>query len=134
MPGFCEPDAPHHTLNPRFIAAVKLLERTGMSSFRIGHSDEGEDGVPVIWHATAEYRRKHGIAFSRHYFVDAAIEPVEATLKLCASVVDGGLCTHCGALTVFVPDTNTNIVDLLGCVYAWDPELATYRRGCEGDG
>jgi len=21
----------------------------------------------------------------------------------------------------------------VGCVYAWDPELSTFRRGCEGD-
>lgn len=37
------------------------------------------------------------------------------------------------SLAVFVEDTDTTLLDRIGCVYAWDPELAMFRRGCEGD-
>lgn len=127
-----------YTIDPRFIAAVKLLERTGSASFRIGYTDENEDGKPVIWHATVEYRRQHGIAFSRIHEVDAALDPVTATLRLCERVIDGGRCAHCGKSTVFAGGTDSSHEQKVargvnGCLYAWDPELETFRRDCEGD-
>jgi hypothetical protein len=118
------------TLNePRFLAAVKLIERTGATGFRIGHTDEEEDGLPVIWHATATY--------AQGYEVAASLSPVEAVLRLCEQLIDGGQCRHCGQNTIFDPDPPsedhlTELLDRMGCRYAWDPELATFRRSCEG--
>jgi hypothetical protein len=130
-------DHPHPN-DPRFLAAVQLIERTGAQSFRIGYSDEA-DGPPIVWYATATWgldpstgrplpkggRITHEAA--------AAISPVDAVLRLCEQVIDGGECAHCHLPTIFVPDTDTTLLDRIGCVYAWDPELATFRRGCEGD-
>jgi hypothetical protein len=113
------------TLDPRFLAAVQLLKRTGAQTFRIGYSDE-DDGPPTVWYAVAEWPGNKAEA-------DASIDPVDAVLRLCERVIDGGQCTHCRRPTIFVPDTDTAVLDQMGCVYAWDPELATFRRSCEGD-
>ncbi len=124
--------------DPRFLAGVKLLERTGARSFRIGHSDE-DDGDPVIWHATATWglNPTTGRPMPRggriSHEVAAALNPVDAVMRLCEQVIDGGECAHCHRPTAFTPDTDTAVLDLIGCVYAWDPELATFRRDCEGD-
>lgn len=112
-------------LDPRFIAAVQLLERTGAQSFRIGYSHE-DDGPPVVWYAVAEWTGNRAEAA-------ASIHPVRAVLRLCEEVIDGGECTHCRRRTIFAADTDTAFLDEMGCVYAWDPELATFRRSCEGD-
>ena len=116
------------TLDPRYIAAVKLIGRTGSTSYRIGHSDEAEDGKPVIWHATASYRT--GV-----FEVAAGRDPVQATLRLCDALVDGGVCTHCRRMTIFDGEHTADQLQLGPdyCVYAWDPELQTFRRDCEGD-
>jgi hypothetical protein len=125
-------------LDPRFAAGVQLLERTGARSFRVGHSDEG-DGEPTVWYAVATWgldpstgkplpkggRIRHEAAGAMH--------PLGAVLRLCERVIDGGECAHCHLPTIFVEDTDTGLLDRMGCVYAWDPELATFRRGCEGD-
>jgi len=123
--------------DPRFGAALKLLERTGMREFRIGWSDE-EDGPPIVFYALGTWRlnpQDKPIARGGQlsYEVGASIIPVEAVLRLCEQVIDGGECAHCHLPTIFVPDTDTAILDLMGCVYAWDPELEVFRRGCEGD-
>jgi len=116
------------TLNePRFLAAVKLIERTGATGFRIGHTDEEEDGLPVIWHATATY--------AAGYEVAASLSPVQAVLRLCEQLIDGGECRHCHQRTIFDPDPPTggaldDVLDKLGCRYRWDPESATFARSC----
>jgi len=92
------------TLNePRFLAAVKLIERTGATGYEVA----------------------------------ASLSPVEAVLRLCEQLIDGGQCRHCGQNTIFDPDPPsedhlTELLDRMGCRYAWDPELATFRRSCEG--
>jgi hypothetical protein len=116
-----------HTMDPRFIAGVQMLGRTGALNFRIAHSDEEEDGLPVIWHATASYAE--GI-----HEAAAALDPVRAVLRLCEQLVDGGQCKHCGKTTIFEPELDDMLDPYQGafCLYAWDPELATFRRACEG--
>jgi len=125
------------TDDPRFIAGVKLLERTGARSFRVGYSDE-DDGDPTVWYACATWGMspqgrplpKGGRAWHE---AAAGLDPLTAVMRLCERVIDGGECTHCHLPTIFVADTDTALLDRIGCVYAWDPELATFRRGCEGD-
>jgi hypothetical protein len=117
--------------DPKFLAAVKLIERTGSSEFQIRYDDEQ---APVVWVAVAGYGTARGARRVRpHYECGAAFDPTTAVLRLCERLIDGGQCKHCGRPTIFVTDTDTDLLDALGCVYAWDPELATFRRGCEGD-
>jgi len=84
--------------DPRFGAALKLLERTGMREFRIGWSDE-EDGPPIVFYALGTWRlNPQGKPIARggrlSYEVGASIIPVEAVLRLCEQVIDGGECAH----------------------------------------
>lgn len=126
-----EPD-----LDPRALAGVQLLERTGASSFRIGYSDP-DDGEPTVWYACATWERTAGgyrVKGTGRSEAAAAIDPVTAVMRLCEQVIDGGQCTHCHQRTIFLADTDdAGPLDLMGCVYQWDPELETFRRGCEGD-
>lgn len=120
-------------LDPKFIGGVDLLKRAGVRTFRIGHTDEEEDGAPVIWHVTAIY----GTVGTEPLFqVAAGRDPVQAVMRLCEVVVDGAHCAHCGERSIFVHDDlafdeTIKSFGLDACVYAWDPELKTFRRGCE---
>lgn len=125
--------------DPKFLAGVKLLERTGARSFRVGYSDPDE-GEPVVWYATCEWgldpstgrplpkggRIRHEAA--------GGMNGLDAVLRLCEQVIDGGECTHCGQRTIFLPDPDpAGPLEAMGCLYQWDPELATFRRSCEGN-
>lgn len=124
------------TLDPRFLAGVQLLERTGAHSFRIGYSPD-DDGPPTVWYAVATWEQRaaggYRVKGTGRSEAAAAMDGTTAVLRLCEQVIDGGDCTHCGRRTIFVADTDTDLLDELGCVYSWDPELATFRRGCEGE-
>lgn len=118
------------SLDPRFIAAVDLLGRTGVKQLRVAYSDE-EQGLPVVWWAAGSWK-EHG------YEAAAALDPATAVLRLCERVIDGAECTHCHKPTMFEMDMPIGtaldaFADALMCVYAWDPELSTFRRGCAGD-
>lgn len=110
------------------VAGVGLIGRTGARNIRIGYSDEA-DGIPVVWYATAAWKRPGG----EYHEAAGGMSPTAAVLRLCELIIDGGECAHCHRPTIFVPDSDTSLVDLIGCVYAWDPELRLFRRGCEGD-
>lgn len=125
--------------DPRFTGAVELLRRTGADKFRVGYSDE-DDGPPTVWYAVATWTARAGgykVRGQERHEAAAALDPVQATFRLCDQVITGGECTHCRKQTIF--DVNPGdspfdaLLDALGCVYAWDPELAVFRRGCEGD-
>jgi hypothetical protein len=128
-------------LDPRFIAGVQMLERTGARDFRVGYTDPDE-GEPVVWYATCRWQigtdgrpiAKGGRA--RHEAA-GAMNGLDAVMRLCERVIDGGTCAHCGQHTIFDDNPTDSpfdaLLEALGCVYAWDPELATFRRGCEGD-
>lgn len=128
--------------DPRFLAGVKLLERTGARQFRIGHTPE-EDGEPVVWYATATWQLDltTGRPVARWGRVSheaaAAMNPITAVMRLCDQVVTGGTCAHCGEPTIFDENPGDSpfdtVLNAMGCNYAWDPELATFRRGCEGE-
>lgn len=112
-------------LDPKFIAGMAVLRRTGINTFRIGHTDD-EDGAPIIWHCSGTWGTSSEC--------DAALDPIEALMRLCERVIDGGLCAHCRRRTIFLPDhihLGEAIESVGGCVYAWDPELRVFRRGCE---
>lgn len=122
-------ELPDPTLDPRFIAGVEMLRRTGVRQLRIGYSDE-DQGEPMVWWAAGTWDQGHDAA--------GAITPWGAVLRLCESVIDGAECTHCHRPTMFEPELPIGpTLDELSqgqmCVYAWDPELSTFRRGCEGE-
>lgn len=125
-----------YTLDPKFIAGVEMLGRTGAKDFRIGWSDE-EDGPPTVWYAVATYKRPPATPKWTPGEAAAALDPVNAVLRLCERIIDGGTCTHCHQLTIFDDNPQDSpfddLLNAMGCVYAWDPELRTFRRGCEGD-
>jgi len=125
------------TKDPRFVGGIDMLGRTGARDFRVGYTDP-EEGEPVVWYAVARWQKgpdgrplaKGGRAVHE---AAGAMNPLDAVMRLCEQVIDGGMCAHCGLVTIFVTDTDTELLDQMGCVYAWDPELATFRRNCEGD-
>lgn len=115
--------------SPKMIAGVDLIRRTGAKDFRVGYSDP-EDGEPVVWYACSIYPGGQSEAA-------AAMDPEKAVLRLCEELIDGGTCAHCNKPTVFEENfEDVSFYDLISrdmfCVYGWDPELKTFRRGCEG--
>lgn len=108
-------------LDDRDLAAIKLIGRTGAKEFTIRFCAEAE---PIVWMALADYPDgKHAVA--------AALTPSSAIMHLCDELVDGGSCMHCNRPTGFTPDLGTMPMDDFFCWYQWDPELKTFRRGCE---
>jgi hypothetical protein len=106
--------------DPRLMAAIDLIGRTGADQFQIRYSD---DSKPVVWMALANWRGT--------WEVGASTSPVQAVFRLCDQVIDGGQCTHCHKPTGFVPEVYGMPVPEYVCWYQFDPELATFRRGCE---
>jgi len=111
----------------RMLAAVELVGRTGGDEFVLRYSEpESDDTSPVGWLAFS----RHG----KHWSCAGAINPVRAVLRLAESLVDGGLCLHCNRPTGLNPDNPEEMpMDKAVCWYQYDPELKTFRRGCEGD-
>jgi hypothetical protein len=130
----------------RYLALVKLIERTGAASYRIEHTDPA-NGV-VMWIAISEHQaqRPRGESGAKRVpSAGAGQTPLVATYELASRLVDGGTCAHCARtsgiesldtplaveLRGFTDHQSGAVVDL--CWYRYDPELKTYRRSCEGD-
>jgi hypothetical protein len=106
--------------DPRFAPTVELIGRTGAEEFQIRFSEEE---LPVVWVAAARW--------GEHWECAGAMDPVRAVFRLADTVIDGGKCTHCARPTGFTPDFDPMPMPEQICWYQWDPELATFRRGCE---
>lgn len=122
-------------VDPRLVGAVDLLGRTGAKETQVRYCDEEQ---PVVWMVAALYDvvpvDDPDAAGVEHWEVAAALEPVRAALRLCELVIDGGRCRHCHRPTGLEPDhIETMPFNRAVCWYQWDPELRTFRRGCEGD-
>jgi hypothetical protein len=123
-------------LPPQAMAGVDLIRRVGALQFQIRYSD---DEQPAIWVAVAGFNLNHGRPVPAkqkgklHWESASALDPTIAILRLCESLIDGGTCQHCQRPTGFTPDLDRMPLDELVCWYQFDPELATFRRGCEGD-
>jgi len=99
-----------------------MIGRTGSTGFQMRYDDEQD---PVVWVAVALYKKGR-------WECAAGPGPVEATLRLCEHLMDGGRCAHCGRPSGFNPDFDATMpLEPLVCWYQWDPERKTYRRGCE---
>jgi hypothetical protein len=111
---------PLTTEDKQLTAAVDLLGRTGAAEFQLRVCEED---APAEWIAAARWGDQWEVA--------AAIHPLDAVFRLCDEVIDGGVCQHCRRPTGFSPDLDPLPLDQLICWYQWDPELSTFRRGCE---
>jgi hypothetical protein len=107
-------------------AAIDLLRRTGMQEFQLRWHDDEE---PTVWMAVGSWPRPGGTV----YEAAGAMRPEVAVFRLCETVMDGGMCTHCKRPSGFSEHVDALPLDTHVCWYQWDPELATFRRGCEGD-
>lgn len=101
-------------------AAVALVGRTGAQDLTIGYSEEHE---PPVWFAAASYRQGHEAG--------GAMTPLKAVLRLLDALVDGGQCAHCKRPTGVVVELGAMPLADVFCWYQYDPELKTFRRGCE---
>jgi hypothetical protein len=109
---------------PRLIALVQLIGRTGASEFQVRYCDEE---VPLAWIAAARWEGEWHLA--------GAVTPYAAVMRLAESVMDGGRCRHCGMPTAVddqPPDELLAATESIVCWYRYDPELETFRRSCEG--
>jgi hypothetical protein len=110
---------------PRFLAAIDFVRRTGARQVQVRWSD---DEQPTVWFVVAGYVHDG----RERYEVDASLDPTRAALRLCERLADGGRCTHCNRVTGLDPDSlDTMPLNELVCWYQYDPELKTFRRGCE---
>ena len=110
----------------RLMALVELIGRTGAQAFQLRYSD---DEQPVVWIAVAGYKRDPR---NMVYEVGASTSPDRAAFRLAEALVDGGQCTHCKRPTGVDDSWDSMPLDQLVCWYQYDPELKTFRRGCEG--
>lgn len=112
----------------KMLAGIDMLRRTGAEEFQVRFQD---DPQPTIWFATATYKVANGEVVQE---ASGAMDPVTAVLRLCETIVDGGMCAHCKKPTGFEPHDITPMPgEQLWCWYQYDPELKKYRRSCEGD-
>lgn len=121
--------------DPRFTPALDLLRRSGARSVQLRYSDDEE---PTVWMVIVEHGLDdHGHPIAKggrtHYEAAAALDVLTAAFRLCEQIIIGGTCVHCGRPTAFEEALAPTFLNADLCWYAWDPELATFRRGCEGE-
>lgn len=124
-------------LDPRFVAGVDMLRRTGADTFAIRYSDDEE---PVVWFAVVHHWTKDGVPVAMGtpdarvvWETAAGHDPTQAVMRLCEQLIDGGMCAHCKRPAGFSDDLEPMPIEETICWTQWDPELATFRRACEGD-
>lgn len=109
-------------------AAVEFLRHLGAKQVQIRYSDEVE---PTVWFVVIKFDESGALPVNA-LEVDAAFNPLRAALRLCERMADGGKCIHCGRAVGFEPDALHRMpLDEVICWYQYDPELKTFRRGCE---
>jgi hypothetical protein len=109
--------------DPRFIAGVDLIRRTGAKQFQIRYSDDEE---PVVWFAVALYE-------PRRWEADAGGDPLQAVMRLCERLVDGGTCAKCGRPTGIDPALLGQEMPMpeMICWWQFDPGMRKFIRGCD---
>lgn len=114
----------HDFKDPRVLAAIDLIRRTGAKHFQIRYSDDPE---PTVWVADAVWPFGSECA--------AAMTPERAVMRLLDQVVDGGTCAHCGKPCGVTIDWETAMPtpiiegrSLEICWFVYDPETKSFRR------
>lgn len=110
--------------DPRLVAAVDLIGRTGAKEAQVRWSDDEE---PTVWFVVAKYA--DGTAEAA-----AGMNPLVAAIRLVEQLVDGGACAHCGRPSAVSTDwQHEQPLDDVFCWYVYDPETEKFRRSCEGE-
>lgn len=112
--------------DPRLIAVVKFIGKTGAKNFQIRYSDDPE---PLVWVADAEW--PHG------RLTGSGLTPGEAAMALAQRASDpfrGGRCAHCGRPAGVTDEWEDDqpLAELI-CWFVYDPETVAFRRSCEGE-
>lgn len=122
--------------DPRMLAAIDMLRRTGQRSFQLRYSDD-ED--PLVWMAVGEWcigpdGRPVRDGGEVHHEAAAALTPFGAVFRLCEQAMDGGTCAHCGRPSGITMDWRESmpLAEVL-CWTVYDPETSSFRRSCEGE-
>lgn len=121
--------------DPMLLAAVDMARRTGALEFSLRYQD---DEQPTVWIALARHRidlngrpvPEDGKGLD-HWECAAGLTATRAVLRLCETLIDGGECAHCHRPAGFSEDIDAMPMDDMLCWTQWDPELQTFRRGCE---
>lgn len=108
------------------MAAADLLPRLGATTLELRFSEPESPGSPVVWIAIAGFQ-------GAGPQVAAGLSPYRALYRLLEQLVDGGQCTHCKRPTGVCDDLDSLPLGTVVCWYVYDPELDTFRRGCEGE-
>lgn len=109
--------------DPRFVALIAFLEKTGLSEFQLRWHDEEE---PTVWIAVGRW--KHGDE------AGGGITPYRAILRLAETITDGGECAFCERTTGITDEWREDMpFARLVCWWTYDPEKQVFRRGCEAE-
>ena|SRR5436190_7260900 len=133
MPIFNAPDLKEGIEDPRYVAAIDLVRRNGAREIQLRYDDEQN---PIVWVAVAGFSIIKGKPSGRGkvnaHQAGGALSPLEAIFALCRACLDRhGLCVHCGRNTMFDESFESQPLEKFYCWYQWDPEMKTFRRGCE---
>lgn len=133
MPTFETADPRVAIKDPRYTAAIDLVRRNGAREIQIRYDDEQK---PIVYVAVAGFSIINGRPAGRGkvngYQAGGALDPLGAIFALCRACLDRvGRCTHCGKSTMFDETFDEQPLEDFYCWYQWDPELKTFRRGCE---
>ena len=123
-----EPELPG---DPRFVAAVDMIGRSGADEIQIGYHEEDE---PIVWTVLAHWPEREGL-FPDHFDAASGMTPWRAVFRLLEATLDGGRCRHCNkpsAIDDKPADDLMHATEEFVCWYRYDPELQTFRRSCEG--
>jgi hypothetical protein len=81
--------SPMEESDPRLVAAVDAIARSGATGFEVGHLEDGSVPVPLArWYATAKYKGAKITA-------DEHASPIAAVEELLAKIMVGGGCVKC---------------------------------------
>ena len=136
MPVFKSDDLKSTVEDPRYIAAIELIRRNGAREIQLRYDDEQN---PIVWVAVAGFAIINGKPSLGRGKINAhqaggGLNPLLAIFALCRACLDRrGLCVHCGKNTMFDETFEPQPLEDFYCWYQWDPELKTFRRGCEGE-
>jgi hypothetical protein len=121
--------------DPRFVALVDVIRRSGAAEFQIRYDDEQD---PIVWVAVVGHKMHNGrprtVGKVNHYEAAGAMSPLAACYRLAEILFDGGECAHCHRPTGISDDWTAEMPHAAHiCWYIYDPENETFRRSCEGE-
>lgn len=112
----------------KLLATISFLRSLGAKTVQVRYSDD-ED--PDIWIILAKFDGHNRYKIDG-VEVDAGLDPLSASVRLCERIIDGHKCRYCNKVIALEVDSLAKLpFDQAICWYQWDPELKIIRRGCE---